>query len=80
MHIPRALVMVALILGSGLFLSACSSAPTSETTSAPAGSTEPAESSANLSTCEKVIAGYIVQMPDGEFDVCPIDTSYATST
>ena len=56
MNIPRARVVVALILGSGLFLSACSSAPTSETTSAPAGSTEPAESSANLGTCEKVLA------------------------
>ena len=80
MNIPRARVVVALILGSGLILSACSSAPTPETNSSPAGSNEPAESSANLGTCEKVLAGYIVQMPDGEFDVCPIDTSYATST
>lgn len=80
MHTPVARTITALILGSGLLLSGCSSAstaPTPDSSEVDSASTQP---TANLSTCEQVIAGYIVQMPDGEFDVCPMETSYLAST
>jgi hypothetical protein len=35
---------------------------------------------APLGTCERVMAGYIVQTRDGEFEVCPMETDYATSS
>ena len=72
---------IAVIASGGLLLSACSSpvepAPSTSSATEEAPSTETA---ATLGTCEQVIAGYIVQMPDGEFEVCPMEATYEAST
>ncbi len=72
---------IAVIASGGLLLSACSSpvepSPSTSSTTEEAPSTETA---ATLGTCEQVLAGYIVQMPDGEFEVCPIEATYEAST
>ena len=68
MRVPRTRLIASLLVGGGLILSACSSPPGTE-----------AESSVSLSICEQVVAGYIVQMADGEFEVCPMESAYAVS-
>ena len=72
---------ITIIASGGLLLSACSSpvepSPSTSSTTEEAPSTETA---ATLGTCEQVIAGYIVQMPDGEFEVCPMEATYEAST
>ncbi|KRO38989.1 MAG: hypothetical protein ABR66_06530 [Microbacteriaceae bacterium BACL25 MAG-120322-bin65] len=66
------------ILALGLLLSGCSSNENPST--APTAAPEEEETAmAALDTCQKVAAGYIVQIPDGEFDVCPMESHYAPS-
>ena len=66
------------ILALGLLLSGCSSNENPST--APIAAPEEEETAmAALDTCQKVAAGYIVQIPDGEFDVCPMESHYAPS-
>ncbi|MGA0211346.1 MAG: hypothetical protein ACO3I5_05675, partial [Pontimonas sp.] len=72
---------IAIIASGGLLLTACQApaepAPTPSSTTEEAPSSETA---ATLGTCEQVLAGYIVQMPDGEFEVCPMEATYEAST
>jgi len=80
MYIPSVRALATLILGSGLILSGCSSPSSTMDPSSPEGDSQTTPAAADLTTCEQVVAGYIVQMPDGEFEVCAMETSYATSS
>jgi len=60
---------------------ACSTAPELES-EPPSPTTEedfPAEIAAPLGTCDQVIAGYVVEMLDGEFEVCSMEADYLVS-
>ncbi|MFM1953762.1 MAG: hypothetical protein RL187_971, partial [Actinomycetota bacterium] len=63
---------------AALIIAGCSGGgdPTTDQTE-PASSAE--ASVETLDTCGQVSAGYIVQMPDGEFEVCPASAEYATA-
>lgn len=37
---------------------------------------EETESGQELSLCDKVLAGEVIQAPDGEFEVCQFESSY----
>lgn len=70
--------LVGLALVAGLVLSGCS-APLEAVTPAEAENDQGPSATSALDTCEQVVAGYIVQMPDGEFEVCEMESSYAPS-
>ena len=78
MKLSGSLSAGSVILVLGLLLSGCSS--TENPTTTPAATPDEGETAmAALDTCQKVAAGYIVQMPDGEFDVCPMESQYVAS-
>lgn len=66
------------VVAVGLLLTGCSSDGDPDPSSSQAAD-EGAAAIGELDTCAKVIAGYIVQMPDGEFEVCSIESSYQPS-
>ena len=75
--LARGTVIIAM---GALLLSACSAPIEPEPSSSSTTEENPiTETSATLGTCEQVLAGYIVQMPDGEFEVCPMGSTYASS-
>ena len=69
-HSPKRLLISAL---TSALLVACGSTSSDQTSSADADSNE-------LSMCDKVFAGYAIQVPDGEFEVCKNEVEYVAAT
>ena len=79
MKVSWAPKFASIALGATLVLSSCASGESTESSAPPEGETYSDNAPSDLSLCDQLVAGYIVQMPDGEFAVCAMEATYAPS-